>query len=59
MGESDWLLAGLIIGVLVGVPLGYLLAQIVAKPSTSSVVFDRDREGRISGIHLVPIGVKN
>jgi ABC-type antimicrobial peptide transport system permease subunit len=56
--ESDWLLVGLIVGIFVGIPLGWILTQIMAKPAPSSVVFDRDQEGRISGIHYVPVGAK-
>lgn len=58
MADSDWLIAGLIIGVLIGIPLGWILAQTAVKPAPSSVVFERDKEGRISGIHYVPSGAK-
>jgi ABC-type antimicrobial peptide transport system permease subunit len=58
LAESDWLLAGLIVGIFVGIPLGWILTQIMVKPAPSSVVFDRDQEGRISGIHYVPVGAK-
>jgi ABC-type antimicrobial peptide transport system permease subunit len=55
---SDGLVVGLLIGVLVGIPLGWLIAQAMFKPAStasSSVVFDRDTEGRITGIHYVPV----
>jgi len=58
LADSDWLIAGLIIGVLIGIPLGWILAQTAVKPAPSSVVFERDKEGRISGIHYVPSGAK-
>jgi ABC-type antimicrobial peptide transport system permease subunit len=60
MAESDWLIAGVIIGALIGIPLGWILAQALSRPAAqpSSVVFDRDQEGRISGIHYVPAGGK-
>lgn len=58
MAESDWLLVGLITGIFIGIPLGWILAQITVKPAPSSVVFDRDQEGRISGIHYVSVGAK-
>jgi len=59
MAESDWLIAGVIVGIFIGIPLGWILAQIAVKPAPSSVVFDRDQEGRISGIHYVPSGAKS
>jgi len=54
---SDGVIVGLLIGVLVGVPLGWIIAQTLFKPSqaASSVVFDRDEQGRITGIHYVPL----
>jgi hypothetical protein len=57
--DKDWLIAGLILGVLVGIPLGWILAQAIAKQAPSSVVFERDQQGRISGIHYVPTGAKS
>jgi ABC-type antimicrobial peptide transport system permease subunit len=57
LADSDWLIVGLVIGVLVGIPLGWIIAQAFAKQAPSSVVFERDREGRITGLHYVP-GVK-
>ena len=56
MAEVDWFVAGLITGILVGVSIGWLLAQTIAKPA--SVIFERDKEGKISGIHYVPAGAK-
>ena len=58
MAESDWLLVGLITGIFIGIPLGWILTQITVKSASSSVVFDRDQEGRINGIHYVPVGAK-
>ncbi len=59
MAESDWLVAGVLVGVLVGIPIGWLIAQFLKpKEAPASVVFDRDQEGRISGIHYVPVGAK-
>jgi ABC-type antimicrobial peptide transport system permease subunit len=57
-GFSDGMLVGLLIGIFVGIPLGWLIAQVVFKPTqtaSSSVVFDRDTEGKIVGIHYVPV----
>jgi len=54
---SDGMLIGLLIGIFVGVPLGWLITQAIFKPTPtapSSVVFDRDKEGKISSIHYVP-----
>jgi hypothetical protein len=59
MADSDWLLTGIIIGVLIGVPLGYIILQIFKPREQASVVFERDKEGRVSGIHYVPIGGKS
>jgi hypothetical protein len=58
------MIVGLIAGIFIGIPLGLILAQMLAKPALapaapSSVVFDRDQEGRIMGIHYVPSGVKS
>jgi hypothetical protein len=60
VAEGDWLIVGLIVGMFIGIPLGWILAQMMPKPAPapSSVVFDRDKEGRIAGIHYVPSGVK-
>ena len=55
---SDGVIVGLLIGVFVGISLGWILAQSLLKPSQtvpSSVVFDRDEQGRITGIHYVPL----
>jgi len=57
---SDGVIVGLLIGVLVGIPLGWIVAQIfkpsqAAQAASSSVVFDRDEQGRITGIHYVPL----
>jgi len=59
MADSDWLLTGVIIGVLIGIPLGYIILQIFKPREQASVVFERDKEGRVSGIHYVPIGGKS
>ena len=56
MAEEKWLLVGLIVGVGVGIPLGFILAQMFMQKVSASVVFDRDAEGRIVGIHYVPKG---
>jgi hypothetical protein len=56
LAEETWLLVGLIVGMGVGIPLGFILAQFFMQKS-ASVIFDRDAEGRISGIHYVPKGV--
>jgi len=56
VADSDWLLAGFVIGLLVGIPLGFIIAQIFKPSGSASVVFERDREGRITGIHYVPVG---
>jgi hypothetical protein len=52
---DNWLLIGLIIGICVGIPVGFVIAKSYSQ-KTSSVVFDRDSEGRIIGIHYVPMG---
>jgi F0F1-type ATP synthase assembly protein I len=54
MGDD---ISWLIIGVLVGISLGYILSQIIGKHPQASIVFDRDQQGRITGIHYVPGGV--
>jgi hypothetical protein len=59
LAESDWFVVGLFAGVLIGIPLGWILAQITLKPAPSSVLFDRDSEGKVSGIHYVPSGAKS
>jgi hypothetical protein len=59
LADSDWMIVGLIAGIFIGIPLGWILAQMLAKPAPSSVVFDRDQQGRISGIHYVPMGAKS
>jgi hypothetical protein len=59
MADSEWLLTGVIIGVLIGIPLGYIILQIFKPREQASVVFERDKEGRVSGIHYVPIGGKS
>ena len=57
MAEADWLIIGLVIGLVAGIPIGWLLAQLAqaARPTApASVVFERDKEGRIVAIHYVP-----
>jgi len=56
MAEGDWLLVGLVIGVLIGIPLGCVLMHVLRVREYGSVVFERDHEGRIVGIHYVPGG---
>jgi hypothetical protein len=56
--EVEWLAIGLAIGLLVGIPIGWIIAQMFTKTTHASVVFDRDSEGRITGIHYVPGGGK-
>ena len=58
MAEVDWLIAGIFIGVLIGIPIGYILLQALKPREQASVIFERDQEGRISGIHYVPAGAK-
>ena len=56
---TDGVIIGLLIGVLVGIPIGWMVAQTVSKGSmASSVIFERDKEGRIAGLHYVPTGAK-
>jgi hypothetical protein len=60
-GEAEWLAVGLVLGLIIGIPLGWVIAQTFTRPaqaSPASVVFDRDSEGRITGIHYVPGGVR-
>jgi len=45
---------GLVVGLLVGIPIGWVMAWLVLQGRAASVVFDRDSEGRITGIHYVP-----
>lgn len=52
MDETTWL----IIGIAIGIPLGILIYGVIVRPQPASVVFDRDSEGRILGIHYVPMG---
>jgi hypothetical protein len=56
LAESDWLLTGIVIGVLIGIPIGCILVQLFKPKEQASVIFDRDTEGKISGIHYVPVG---
>jgi hypothetical protein len=56
--EVEWLAIGLVIGLLVGIPVGWIMAQMFMRVAPASVVFDRDSEGRITGIHYVPGGVR-
>lgn len=58
MPDDSSLLIGLMVGLLAGVSIGWLLAQALshARREPSSVVFDRDSEGRITAIHYVPVG---
>lgn len=58
MAETDWLLVGLVVGVLVGIPLGYMLTALFKPKEAASVVFERDKEGKIGAIHYVPVGAK-
>jgi len=51
--DAESLLVGLIAGFLIGVPFGYMLSQLLAPRRTGSIVVDRDKEGRIVGIHYV------
>jgi len=53
MGDGD-LAIGIVIGLLVGIPLGWILCWSLMQMVPASVVFDRDEEGRITGIHYVP-----
>jgi len=47
-----WFIGGFIVGIFVGIPLGFYLYNVfIEKPA--SVVFERDSEGRITGIHYV------
>lgn len=59
MADSDFT-SGVVVGVLVALPagvcLGWLIAQLFMKPSPSSVLFDRDEKGHVTGIHYVPLG---
>jgi ABC-type antimicrobial peptide transport system permease subunit len=57
MDSNDWSITILFIGIFIGIPIGWILAQTLMKISSSSVIFERDQQGRISGIHYVP-GVK-
>jgi ABC-type antimicrobial peptide transport system permease subunit len=57
MDRNDWSITILFIGIFIGIPIGWILAQTLMKISSSSVIFERDQQGRISGIHYVP-GVK-
>jgi len=50
----DDLVVGILIGVLIGIPIGWIIARAVSSSKPSSVVFDRDEEGRITAIHYVP-----
>jgi hypothetical protein len=62
--EAEWLAVGLVLGLIIGIPLGWVIAQTFTRPAQAaqaapaSVVFDRDSEGRITGIHYVPGGVR-
>lgn len=59
MADSDWLIAGLLIGLLVGIPFGWMISQMTFNSNKpQSVTFDRDEDGRITGIHYVPMGCK-
>jgi len=44
----------LLIGAVFGFILGFALAYALTKEKPASVVFDRDREGRVVAIHYVP-----
>jgi len=59
MDRNDWSITILFIGILIGIPIGWILAQTFMKLSAGSVIFDRDEQGRISGIHYVPMGGKS
>lgn len=54
MPESEWFIAGVVVGVLVGFILGANVFRL--RESTASVMFERDEQGRITGIYYVPTG---
>lgn len=59
MADRDiGIVIGLIIGIPLGVCIGWLIAQTLKPKEPSSIVFDRDSEGRISAIHYVPGAAK-
>ncbi|MEM2365710.1 MAG: hypothetical protein QXL06_02075 [Nitrososphaerota archaeon] len=56
MSSDDWLVIGIILGLLLGITIGYIIVQTNLQPRPSqpvSVLFERDREGRIVAIHYV------
>jgi len=53
------LLVGLSLGFMIGFPIGFKLGFETAKetqpkPQSASVVYTRDEQGRITGIHFTP-----
>ena len=60
MGDfTDGVVIGLLVGILVGIPLGWMIAQSMSsRQSASSVMIERDKEGRIVGLYYVPAGAK-
>lgn len=58
MADFDWFIAGLIVGFLCGVSIAASILAFLSPRESGSVVFDRDEQGRITGIHYVPRGVK-
>jgi len=58
MPESEWFIAGVVVGVLVGFVLGVSVLKTFRGESTASVMFERDEQGRITGIYYVPASGK-
>lgn len=56
--EVEWLAIGLVIGLLAGISISWIITQMFMKAAPASVVFDRDSEGRVTGIYYVPGGGK-
>ena len=52
MGEMNWLIGGIVIGIIIGVCIA-LIIHFRTGVGAQSVVFERDSEGRIVGIHYV------
>ncbi|MEM2163716.1 MAG: hypothetical protein QXR62_04750 [Candidatus Bathyarchaeia archaeon] len=52
MPDDRYFLIGFFLGMLVGIPTAILILNFF-KPQSSSIVFDRDAEGRVSAIHYV------
>jgi len=54
---SEDFLFGLLTGLTIGIVVGAFLFKSLSEPRPSSIIFERDKSGKIVEIHYIP-GVK-